>query len=192
MNYFANAGIILVEFVFGILILLIVLRVLLQLVRANFHNPIVQFLYKATNPLLMPLRRFIPGWRRLDVAGVLLAWLLFVIKTALVHAMAGHMPSWPGLLVISLADMLGWLLMCVLVLVLVRVVHGFAGSDNRHPIVPLVFQLTEPVLAPVRRRLPTPGGIDLSPLLVLLVVALARALVVQPLLDLGLKLGASA
>ncbi|HMM67014.1 MAG TPA: YggT family protein [Dokdonella sp.] len=72
MNYFANAGQILIEFAFGILVGLIVLRVLLQLVRANFHNPICQFLYKASNPILMPLRRFIPSWRRLDLAGVLL------------------------------------------------------------------------------------------------------------------------
>ena len=189
MNYFANAGVILVEFVFGILILLVVLRVLLQLVRANFHNPIVQFLYKATNPLLMPLRRVIPGWRRLDVAGVLLAWLLFLVQASLVFALAGRMPSLPGLLLIALADMLGWLLVCLLVLVFVRVVLGFVGGDSRHPVVPLVFQLTEPVLAPVRRRLPTPGGIDLSPLLVFLAVALARALVVQPLFDFGLRVG---
>ena len=189
MNYFANAGVILVEFVFGILILLVVLRVLLQLVRANFHNPIVQFLYKATNPLLMPLRRVIPGWRRLDVAGVLLAWLLFLVKASLVFALAGRMPSLPGLLLIALADMLGWLLVCLLVLVFVRVVLGFVGGDSRHPVVPLVFQLTEPVLAPVRRRLPTPGGIDLSPLLVFLAVALARALVVQPLFDFGQRVG---
>ena len=189
MNYFANAGIILVGFVFGIAIGLVLLRVLLQLVRANFHNPICQFLYKATNPVLMPLRRFIPGWRRLDVAGVLLAWVLFVAKAALVFALSGRMPTLPGLLVIALADMLGWLLVCLLVLLLVRVVLGFVDADRRHPVVPRVFQLTEPVLAPVRRRLPTPGGLDLSPLLVFLAIALARVLVVQPLLDLGLRVG---
>lgn len=192
MSYFANAGVILVEFVFGLLIVLVVLRVLLQLVRANFHNPICQFLYRATNPVMIPLRKVIPGWRRLDVAGVLLVWLLFVVKAALVFALARSLPALPGLFVIALADMLGWLLVFLLVLIFVRVVLGFVGGDSRHPIVPLVFQLTEPVLAPIRRRLPAPGGIDLSPLLAFLVIALARALIVAPLLDLGLRLGQAA
>ncbi len=189
MTYFANAGVILVEFIFGIAIALVVLRVLLQLVRANFHNPICQFLYKATNPVLIPLRRIIPGWRRLDIAGVLVAWLLFVIKRALVFAMFGSMPSLPGLLLIAFADLLGWLLILMLVLIFVRVVLGFVGTDRRHPLVPLVIQLTEPVLAPARRRLPAPGGLDLSPIVAILAIALLRALVVQPLLDLGLRVG---
>jgi YggT family protein len=192
MSYFANAGVILVEFVFGLLIALVVLRVLLQLVRANFHNPICQFLYRATNPVLIPLRRIIPGWRRLDVAGVLLAWLLFVLKAALVFALVGRLPTVPGLLVIALADMLGWLLVFLLVLIVVRIVLGLFGTDSRHPVVPLVIQLTEPVLAPIRRRLPAPGGIDLSPLLAFLAIALARALIVAPLYDLGLRIGQAA
>lgn len=188
MNYFANAGIILVGFVFGIAIGLVLLRVLLQLVRANFHNPICQFLYKATNPVLMPLRRLIPGWRRLDVAGVLLAYLLFVVEHAVISSLLGRLPAWPGLLVGAFANLLGWLLVLIGVLVFVRVILGFVGSDSRHPVVPLVIQLTEPLLAPVRRRLPTPGGLDFSPMLVILAILLLRALVVHPLADLGASL----
>lgn len=192
MNYFANAGVILIEFVFGIAIALVVLRVMLQLVRANFHNPICQFLYRTTNPLLIPLRKIIPSWRNLDVAGVLLAWLLFVIKRALIFAMLGSMPSLPGLLLIALADMIGWVLVLMLVLIFVRVVLSFVGGDSRQPVVPLVFQLTEPVLGPIRRKLPALGGLDLSPMVAILVIALLRALVVQPLLDLGLRVGQAA
>lgn len=189
MSYFANAGLILVEFIFGIAIALVVLRVLLQLVRANFYNPICQFLYRTTNPVLIPLRRVIPGWHRLDIAGVLVVWVLFLVKRALVFAMFGSMPALPGLLLIALADMLGWVLVLLLVLIFVRVVLSFVGSDSRHPVVPLVIQLTEPLLAPIRRRMPTPGGLDLSPMLAILAIALLRALVVQPLLDLGLRIG---
>lgn len=192
MNYFANAGQILIEFVFGILVSLVVLRVLLQLVRANFHNPICQFLYKATNPVFIPLRKVIPAWRSLDLAGLLLAWLLLVVKRLLIFAMFASVPHLAGLALIALADLIGFVLILILVLVFVRVILGFVGGDSRHPLVPLVFQLTEPVLRPIRRRLPTPGGIDFSPLLVFLGIALLRALVVQPLLDLGLRLGQAA
>jgi YggT family protein len=191
MNYFANAGQILVEFVFGILVTLVVLRVLLQLVRANFHNPICQFLYKATNPVFMPMRRVIPGWRGLDLGGVFLAWLLLLVKRYLIFAMFASTPRFLGALLIALADLIGFVLVLYLVLIFVRVIMSFVGSDSRHAVVPLVHQLTEPVLRPVRKRLPTPGGLDLSPMVIFLAIALLRALVVQPLLDTGLRLAQS-
>ncbi|HOX72012.1 MAG TPA: YggT family protein [Dokdonella sp.] len=189
MPYLANAAQILIEFVFGIVVGLVVLRVLLQLVRANFHNPICQFLYKATNPVLMPLRRIIPAWRRLDVAGVVLAWLLLLLKRVLIFAVLGPLPSAGGLALIAFADLIGFTLMMLLVLIIARVILSFAGSDSRHPVVPLIHQLTEPVLRPVRTRMPAPGGLDFSPMIVLLSIALLQALLVAPLLDLGVRLG---
>ncbi len=189
MPYLANAAQILIEFIFGILVGLVVLRILLQLVRANFHNPICQFLYKASNPLLMPLRRIIPAWRRLDIAAVVLAWALLLLKRVLIFAMLASVPSFGGLMLIALADLIGFTLMVMLILIFVRVILSFVGSDSYHPVVPLVFQLTEPVLKPVRKRLPVLGGFDLSPMIVVLGIFLLQALVVAPLLDLGLRLG---
>ena len=189
MPYLANAGQILIEFIFGILVGLVVLRVLLQLVRANFHNPICQFLYKTTNPVMMPLRKIIPAWRRLDIAGVALAWFLLMLKRVLIFATVGVMPSLGGLAVIAFADLIGFVLMTMLVLVIVRVILSFVASDSYHPVVPLVIQLTEPVLKPLRRRMPALGGFDFSPMVVLLAIMLLQALVVAPLLDLGLRMG---
>ena len=188
MGYFANAGQILIQFVFGALILLIVLRVLLQLVRANFYNPICQFLYKASNPVLMPLRKVIPAWRNLDIAGVVLAWIVALIKIVLLYATVGQTLGVLGLVVLALADLVDFVLLLYIVLILGRVVLSFVGSDSYHPIVPLVLQLTEPVLRPFRRLLPDIGGIDFSPMVVLLAITLARVLVAKPLLDLGLSL----
>ncbi len=192
MPYLANAAQILIGFIFSILVGLVVLRVLLQLVRANFHNPICQFLYKATNPVLMPLRRIIPAWRRLDIAGVVLAWVLLVLKRVLIFAMIASVPSFAGLAVIAFADLIGFTLMIVLILIIVRVILSFVASDSYHPVVPLVFQLTEPIMKPVRKRMPALGGLDLSPIIILLAIFLLQALVVAPLLDLGLRLGSGA
>src|SRR6185312_3320587 len=97
MGYFANAGQIIIEFIFVAIISLIMLRVLLQWVRANFYNPICQFLYKATNPVLMPLRKVIPAWRNLDIAGIALAWLLTAIKLVLLYATLGQSLGIAGL-----------------------------------------------------------------------------------------------
>jgi YggT family protein len=192
MLYLANAAQILIEFVFALVVGLIVLRVLLQLVRANFNNPICQFLYKASNPVLMPLRRIIPSWRRLDIAGVVLAWALLLLKRVLIFAMFGQLPTLAGLAVIALSDLIGFVLMTMLLLIIVRVILSFVGGDSYHPIVPLVYQLTEPVLKPVRTRMPALGGLDLSPMVVLLAIALLQALLVAPLFDLGVRLGLAA
>ena len=192
MPYLANAAQILIEFIFSILVGLVVLRVLLQLVRANFHNPICQFLYKVTNPVLMPLLRIIPAWRRVDIAGIVLAWLLLLLKRVLIFAMVTSLPSFAGLAVIAIADLIGFTLIIVLILVIVRVILSFVSNDSYHPVVPLVFQLTEPILKPVRKRMPALGGLDLSPMIVLLAIFLLQALLVAPLLDLGLRLGSGA
>jgi YggT family protein len=79
-------------------------------------------------------------------------------------------------------------LLLYIVLILVRVVLSFVGGDSYHPIVPLVMQLTEPVLKPFRRWLPDIGGIDFSLMVALLAITLARVLIARPLLDLGLSL----
>jgi YggT family protein len=188
MGYFANAGQIIIQFVFGALIALIVLRVLLQWVRANFYNPICQFLYKATNPVLMPLRKIIPPWRNLDIAGIALAWVVTALKLVLLYATLGEALGVLGLAVLALADLIDFVLLLYIVLILARVVISFVGADSYHPIVPLVMQLTEPVLKPIRRVLPAVSGIDFSPMVALLAITLARVLIAKPLLDLGVSL----
>jgi YggT family protein len=140
----------------------------------------------------MPLRKIIPSWRRLDIAGVLLAWALLLIKRVFIFAMFASVPGPLSLAIIALADLLGFVLVTMLVLIFVRVIISFVGGDSRQPIVPLIHQLTEPVLAPIRKRLPASGGIDFSPMLVFLAIALMRVLIVQPLLDLGLRIGQAA
>jgi YggT family protein len=188
MGYIANAGQLLINFAFGALVALVVLRVLLQVARANFYNPVCQFLYKATNPVLMPLRKVIPAWRNLDVAAVLLAWLLSAIKLALLYALAGHRLGIAGLVLMAFADLVDFVLMLYLGLILVRVLLSFISVERSNPIVPLVFQLTEPVLGPIRKRLPSLGGIDFSPMLAWLAIMLARVLAVEPVFDLGRRL----
>jgi len=170
MTYFANAGQILVNFIFGALIALLVLRVLLQCVRANFYNPICQFIYKLTNPVLMPMRKVIPAWRNLDIAGVLLAWLLTAIEYWLVYAMAGQSLGVLGLAVMSLGYLIDFVFILYMGLILLYALISFISVERSNPVVPLVFQLIDPLLRPVRRRLPTAGGLatflgDLSLLL---------------------------
>ena len=192
MGYLANAGQLLINFVFGALVALVVLRVLLQLVRANFYNPVCQFLYKITNPVMMPLRKVIPAWHRLDLAGIVLAWVISALKLALMYGLVGQALGVAGLAVMAFADLIDFVLMLYLGLILFRVLLSFITLERGNPIVPLIFQLTEPVLKPIRHWLPTIAGLDFSPIIAWLIVMLARVLIAAPLLDLGTRLAVGA
>lgn len=188
MPYLANAGTILVHVLFGLAAWVFTLRVLLQWVGANFNNPICQALYRLTNPVLMPLRRVLKPWRRLDLAGALVVFIIQLLKVWLLLALGGVMAGIGAILVLGVAETLSMLLVMYLVFILIRSILSWVGPSPQHPAIPLLIQLTEPVLRPFRRLLPAMGGFDLSPLLALLVILLARALIVAPLLDWGAAL----
>jgi len=192
MGYLANAGQLLINFAFGVLVSLVVIRVLLQLARANFYNPICQMLYKLTNPVLIPVHRLIPNWRNFDTAAVLLAWLLSAIKLALLYALFGQGLRFGGLMVMALADLIDFVLLLYLGLIFVRVLLSFISVERSNPIVPLIVQLTEPLLRPIRRRVPAVGALDFSPAILALAIALMRVLLVAPLIDLGKQLAQAA
>lgn len=187
MLYLANAGQILIGFVFGTLVVIVIARVLLQLVRANFYNPICQFLYKLTNPVLIPLHRIVPNWRNLDIAAVLLAWLLCVIEWFLLLTLFGRMPGIAGLALLALGELVDFTLLFVFGVVLVRALLSFLSVERSNPVVPLLYQISEPVLRPIRRLLPAFGGLDFSPAIAGLVLMLARVLIAMPLRDFGLR-----
>jgi len=185
MPYFANAGSILVHVIFGIAAWIFALRVLLQWVGANFNNPICQALYKLTNPVLMPLRRVLKPWKRIDLAGALATFLILCLKVWLLLALSGISAGLRATIVLGFAETIAMLLTMYLVFILVRSILSWIGPSPRHPAVPLLIQLTEPVLRPIRSLLPNLGGLDLSPMIAMVAILLAQALVVAPLMDWG-------
>ena len=146
----------------------VMLRVLLQLVRADFYNPVCQFLVKLTNPALVPLRRLIPGIGRLDTAAVVLMLALEIFGVWVVSRIASQ-PLGPSEIVIfSVTKLMATLLMTYFFLIIAAVILSWVGGQMRHPVIPLVFQLTEPVMRPIRRVIPPIAGIDLSPVFALI------------------------
>ncbi|MFN2362608.1 MAG: YggT family protein [Marinobacter sp.] len=152
---------------------IVLLRFLLQLARADFYNPISQFAVKATNPLLRPLRRFIPGWGGIDGAALVLAVIIQAITFFLIlFALNSSMPS------INPLTLLSWSILNVLDLivkiyfwsVIAVVVVSWIAPQSNHPAIQLVAQITEPVMRPVRSVMPSLGGLDLSPIIVFLIL----------------------
>ncbi|MCL7945641.1 YggT family protein [Marinobacter sp. ATCH36] len=152
---------------------IVLLRFLLQLARADFYNPITQFAVKATNPLLRPLRRFIPGWGGIDGAALVLAVIIQAITFFLIlFALNGGIPA------INPLTLLSWSILNVLDLivkiyfwsVIAVVVVSWIAPQSNHPAIQLVAQITEPVMRPVRSVMPSLGGLDLSPIIVFLIL----------------------
>ena len=154
----------LVSTILDLYIVSVLLRLLLQWVRADFYNPLCQFLVKITNPLLIPLRRVIPSIGKLDTAAVVLAMLLQFSSLVIISLINSFPLNWPQLLILAFTKLLMAVLWLYFFLILAMVILSWLGGRGRHPIVPLIYQLTEPVLRPFRKLIPSLGGIDLSPL----------------------------
>lgn len=188
MPHLANAATLLLDVAFGLAALLFALRLLLQWVAAPFHNPICQSIYRLTNPVLMPLRKVLKPWRRVDLAAAFAALLVMLVKAAILLAL-WQLPLAPGaILVLGVAELLGLLLTFWFWLILASVILSWVGGGAGHPAVVLLLRLTEPLLRPLRRILPALAGFDLSPMLAILLLLLARILVVAPLQELALAL----
>lgn len=146
----------------------ILLRLLLQWVRADFYNPLSQFLIKVTNPVLVPARRIIPSIGKLDTASVVIMLLLEIAQLAIITQLTQVDFGLQFLLLFALRKLLVTLLMTYFVLIIVRVLLSWVANQSRHPLIPLIYQLTEPVLKPFSKLIPPIGGIDLSPMIVLI------------------------
>jgi YggT family protein len=187
--YLLNALSLLLELAFDAVATLFVLRLLAEASRADFHNPLSQFVYRYTNPVLAPIRRVLPNWRRINLAALLMAWLAMLLKRLVLFGLYGVMPQPLGLLVLSLADLLDFVLVFYLVLVFGWSLLSMFAVDRYHPVLRLVGAIVEPLLRPLRGRLVV-GALDFSPMVVMIGLLLARLLVAAPLFDLGTRLAA--
>ncbi|HHH49116.1 MAG TPA: YggT family protein [Gammaproteobacteria bacterium] len=184
-SYAGNAGIFLIQTLFGLYAGAVMLRFLLAMVRADFYNPVSQFLVKVTNPLLLPLRRIVPGVMGIDMASVVLLIALQATKLLLIAAVQGFGIHPLGLLVLSLAELLSLLINIYFFTILIQVILSWVSPGNYNPAVALLHSLNEPLLGRARRILPPISGFDLSPILVLVGLQLLEMLLVAPIQDLG-------
>lgn len=175
-SFFTEAGVLVIEVVFGLYILTVLLRFLFQIVRADFYNPISQFLVALTNPLLKPLRRAIPGLFGIDVASLVLLLTLKCLELFLISWLIGHAPELLPLLLAAVVSLVRLTINVYFYAVLLRVILSwFMPYGMRHnPAGDLLASLTEPLMRPARRLIPAVGGLDLSPIIVLIILQLMQ------------------
>jgi YggT family protein len=188
-GYVANAGTFLIDVIFGLFIGAVMLRLFLQWARADFYNPLSQAIVKVTNPVLRPLRRYIPAIGRIDTASVVLILSLQILNLWLSLTLAGGMgASIAGLAVLALAELLSKALYIFMFAIFIQVIASWVSPGAYNPALSLVDSITEPLLKPLRSVLPSLGGLDLSPMIALVGLQLAKMLLVAPLRDLAITL----
>jgi len=158
----------LVETLIGLVLTVLLLRILLEAVRADWYNPVCQALIKITDPLVKPVTKLIPRAGKVNLAAIIVLYVLQVLGLLILYVLVGQAPDPLVLALLGLMRLVRLLLVVYMVLIIATVIVSWVGQNVRHPIIPLLFQLTDPVLAPIRRVLPDLGGFDLSPLVALI------------------------
>ena len=157
----------------ALLLLMVVMRGVLHTSRVNFYNPISQLIVRLTNPLLAPFRNFLPAAGRVDWAVVVLAVLVQSLILLAITVIAGDSwaaPGLPVLLVWGVIGVLGLLINLYFFILIAMIIISWVAPGSRHPAIELIWQVSEPVMAPVRSLLPNMGGIDFSPILLFIII----------------------
>jgi len=180
-GYLTNPLVFLVSTAFDLYILAVLLRFLLQLVRADFYNPVSQFLVKITQPVLRPLRRVIPGLGGIDMAAVLLLFALQLVAIYVVGLIrAGVLVPLAPAIVGTVAQLIELVLNVYFVVLIVQAILSWVQTGY-NPVASILYSLSDPILRPIRRVVPTIGGLDLSPLVAIIGIQLAKMLILPPL-----------
>lgn len=176
-GYWSNPLQFLISTLFSLYILAVMLRLLLATSRADFYNPVSQFLVRITNPLVIPLRRVIPPIGRMDTATVILVLALQGIAVTLTLWIGGMALQILTIFLISVRELVGLVFNIYIFAILIQAILSWVNPGTYNPVTALLYSLTEPVLGPVRRIIPPISGIDLSPLFALIALQVLKMLV---------------
>ena len=177
-----TAAVYILQTIGSLYLLIVLLRFILQLVRADFYNPVSQFIVRATHPLLKPLRKVIPSVAGLDLASLVLAILVQLVLMALTLMLLGYGLENPlQLLVWSIIGVTALFLKVFFFALIISVILSWVAQGSHNPTAMLINQICEPLLSPIRRILPSMGGLDLSPIVAFLLLNLIDMLVIRNL-----------
>ncbi|MDU6410692.1 MAG: YggT family protein [Yersiniaceae bacterium] len=160
----------LVKTLVDLYVMVLLLRIWMQWARTDFYNPFSQFVVKITQPIVGPLRRVVPSLGPVDSASLLLAFLLMTIKYPLLLLIQGGGISLsPYNLLFGLLSLLKSAGYLVFWMIIIRSIMSWV-SRGSSPMDYVLMQLTEPLMAPIRRIIPAMGGIDFSAMVVVLIL----------------------
>lgn len=183
MEVLSSSGTLLFNTLGGIFLLAILLRFLLQVAKADFYNPVSQAVVKITDPMVRVFRHVIPGYRGIDFS-TLIAALVFeaIAICALIVLQGGSIPGVSYIITWSFVGVIYFIIniyyYAIIGSIIMSFVMMFSGSTSPHPILRLVWQLTDPVMAPVRKIIPPLGGMDFSPIFIFILIQLLQNFII--------------
>ena len=184
MGAIINSLILLFNTLGGLYLLAILLRFLLQIAKADFYNPVSQSVVKITDPLVRVLRNFIPGYRGVDFSILVLALIIEAVAIfVLVLLYGGSLPGFGYVITWSFVGILYFIIniyyYAIIASIIMSFVMMFSGNMNPHPILRVIWQLTEPVMAPIRKIIPAIGGLDFSPIFIFLAIQIIQSFLIS-------------
>ena len=163
-----NAIVFIVDALARLYLLVLLLRLFLPLMRADFQNPLAQAILKLTSPLVVPVRRVLPPLGRIDTATVVIAFGVQYLALFLIALIRPGNPTIVELLVASAIGLVLLTLNLFFWLIIIRIIVSWVSAGGYNPAVAIVYVLTEPLLRPFRRLIPPLGGFDISPVFLLI------------------------
>jgi YggT family protein len=175
----------LVQVLFGLYSVALLLRVLLHSAQADFYNPIVNAIIRITGPVVKWPKKCIPNIKGLETSAVLVLLAVVFIKLLCISALNANFPNIPGLVIWAVGDTLSLCIQTMFYLIIINAIISWI--PNVQPTIQaLLGQLTNPLLRPARKFIPTLGGLDLSPLAVLILLQVVTMLIVNPIMRAGM------
>jgi YggT family protein len=171
-----NATYFLISTLFNLYLMVVLLRLWLQFVKADFYNPLSQVVVKATQPVVGPLRRVVPSLGPFDTATFVFALIVSALKVTTISLVFSGSLNPLAIVIASLFDVIRESLSLVFWILILRAILSWVSQGNS-PIEYVLSQLTEPFLRPIRNILPPMGGLDLSVLVAIIALQFLRILV---------------
>jgi len=176
MNALSGATIFVIQSLVSLYLIIVLLRFVLQLVKANFYNPLSQFAVKATQPLLKPIRRVVPSLFGLDMSSLLLAVVIQALLMAIIMMLTfGTIGDLPHLLIWAVIGVTSLFIKIFFVAMIVMVIVSWIAPGTHNPAAELAYQIAEPALAPFRRIVPNLGGMDISPIFAFIAIQVIQS-----------------
>lgn len=173
----ASALVFIVNALTSLYLLVLLLRFWLPWLRADFRNPLAQGILKLTSPVIIPLRRIVPSFGRLDTATVMVAFVVQYLGILLILLIFGTSATFSVIATTAIVKLVLLSVNLFMFAIFVRIILSWISPGQYNPATAIISTLTEPLLRPVRRLIPALGGFDISPIFVIIALgALSRVL----------------
>ena len=179
-----DASVFLINTLFDLYLFILVVRLVLVAMRVDYFNPLSQMIIKLTQPLIGPLRRFIPNYKNIELATVCVILILEIVKYALLGVTLFGLPNPIGLIVLALADSLKSLVNLFFYAIIIQAIMSWVNAGYS-PMAEVLAKITSPIMRPFQQVIPPVGGMDISPIPAMITLQLLLILLIGPLFKLG-------